>query len=298
MPCSFRFEHYKEILEKALKNGYKIIRFKDLLLNLNEKRVILLRHDVDSRLDRALECARLEKSLGVSATYFIRVHSPQYNPFEYKSYKILREIKETGHEIGLHYEVVYLNYLTGEDMLNLLEREKKVLESIINEEIKSAAPHGDLGHYRESYLSLAHILNLHLFKGKLFQKETLQKINDFESSIKAILKSFLNPLKEAFLRKGKSFPLDRLWNFARVETSTLLCFAETGILFHPRLNLLSSFKMVSEGAGHWGEGKCACQYIGKYQKIQINTHPEHWFWEIFFTDQRRCLLNGGDKKCA
>jgi peptidoglycan/xylan/chitin deacetylase (PgdA/CDA1 family) len=146
MPCSFRFEHYKEILEKALKNGYKIIRFKDLPLNLNEKRVILLRHDVDSRLDRALECARLEKSLGVSATYFIRVHSPQYNPFEYKSYKILREIKETGHEIGLHYEVVYLNYLTGEDMLNLLEREKKVLESIINEEIKSAAPLSVVGY--------------------------------------------------------------------------------------------------------------------------------------------------------
>jgi hypothetical protein len=97
MPCSFRFGHYKDILEKALKNGYKIIRFKDLPLNLNEKRVILLRHDVDSRLDRALECARLEKSLGVSATYFIRVHSPQCDPFEYKSYKILREIKEMGH---------------------------------------------------------------------------------------------------------------------------------------------------------------------------------------------------------
>jgi hypothetical protein len=81
MPCSFRFEHYKEILEEALKNGYKIIRFKDLLLNLNEKRVILLRHDVDSRLDRALEYAKAGKIPRGFRNLFYPSPFPAIQPF-------------------------------------------------------------------------------------------------------------------------------------------------------------------------------------------------------------------------
>jgi hypothetical protein len=63
----------------------------------------LLRHDVDSHLDNALRFAEIEYSLGITATYFIRLHG-LYNPYFLPNFRMINEIHSMGHEIGLHFE--------------------------------------------------------------------------------------------------------------------------------------------------------------------------------------------------
>jgi hypothetical protein len=65
---------------------------------------ILWRHDVDASPQRARALARIEGEEGVTATYFIQLGSPFYNPFEGEIRAIQGEIRSLGHRIGLHFD--------------------------------------------------------------------------------------------------------------------------------------------------------------------------------------------------
>lgn len=143
MDCSFKLSHYKEILELALKNGFTPLTFRDYEANKDNDKIILLRHDVDFRLDRALEMAKIESALHLSATYFIRLHSPTYNPFGFKEYKILQELYGMNMEIGLHTEAKDVATLTGESYEEVFYKEHSVLVHIIGRPIFSMVEHGD-----------------------------------------------------------------------------------------------------------------------------------------------------------
>lgn len=100
--CSFKLSHYKHVLKKALKFGYKFTPFSDYPKYRKCKRLIILRHDIDLNISRALEMAKIESAFGIKATYFVRLHAQDYNPFEFKTYTMLKKIIKLGHEIGLH----------------------------------------------------------------------------------------------------------------------------------------------------------------------------------------------------
>lgn len=100
MSCSFTLNHYREILESALKAGYEFKGFHQPVSS--EKRVVYLRHDLDICLEEALEMAALEAKLGIKATYFVLVNSPLYNLFAEDSLELLNELVHQGHWIGLH----------------------------------------------------------------------------------------------------------------------------------------------------------------------------------------------------
>ncbi len=144
--CNFSLDHYEKMLENALGRGFTITSFRDFQ-QCSEKirKVIILRHDLDygKGLPTALRMAEIERKLGVLATYFIRVHSPEYNPFEHNTYQIIKGIIEMGHEIGLHFEAYDFHAHTGEDELTIIKREKEILEKIFDIKIQSAAEHGE-----------------------------------------------------------------------------------------------------------------------------------------------------------
>lgn len=67
----------------------------------------LWRHDLDASLDCAVRVAQIEKEERVVSTYFIHLHNTFYNPISARSLELIKEIKDCGHEIGLHFDISY-----------------------------------------------------------------------------------------------------------------------------------------------------------------------------------------------
>jgi hypothetical protein len=139
MKCSHKFSHYFEALEKAKNLSYHFLRLCDFREIIEHKKLIVLRHDIDLSLKNALKIAHLEHELGIQSTYFIRV-SAKYNIMFYPNIKIIQEIKSLGHEIGLHYSLD-IPKLINSDQITYLIKEKRILEEIIQQEIKGICLH-------------------------------------------------------------------------------------------------------------------------------------------------------------
>jgi hypothetical protein len=151
--CAFTYEHYAETLRKAQRT-YTFYTFGDFPKS-PQKRFIILRHDVDAHVSKALEMAKIDNELAIPATFFIRLHGP-YNPFRQPSYEAILEIAKLGHQIGLHYEpVFYLKY--GFPVEETLLFEIELLSRMLKTKIKSIAPHMpslakmELGSIREKF---------------------------------------------------------------------------------------------------------------------------------------------------
>jgi len=140
MECNFTLKHYRNIISLAKNKGYIFSRFKDYDHNKDKKRLILLRHDVDIHIGNALTFAKIEKKLDVVSTFFIRLHAP-YNVFSFDNYSILKKIISLGHEIGLHYEPDFFSIFNEKDIIQTFNRDRSVLENIINKKISGISTH-------------------------------------------------------------------------------------------------------------------------------------------------------------
>ncbi len=143
--CCFRFSHYAESLERAQRLGYECTSMRDY--DPSSSKALVLRHDVDYTLDGVMDFAQIEADLGMTSTFFIRLHAREYNPWNFASYTCFRALREMGHEIGLHYDCVNFQVVTGEDPAVIFRKEKHVLETILDVEIQSASQHRDISNY-------------------------------------------------------------------------------------------------------------------------------------------------------
>jgi hypothetical protein len=96
----FTEARYRALVEHAC-SRFRFRRFGD---DLASEGIALWRHDIDFSPQRARALARIESDLGVTATYFVLLGSPFYNPFEEAVRTALCEIAGMGHDIGLHYD--------------------------------------------------------------------------------------------------------------------------------------------------------------------------------------------------
>ena len=99
----------------------------------------VLRHDVDSRLESALELAELEAARGLRATYFVLHTAPYWEAPELLPR--LRWIQELGHEVGFHNDLLTVQRVEGGDPRAVLERELARLRGG-GIEVVGAAAHG------------------------------------------------------------------------------------------------------------------------------------------------------------
>lgn len=97
----FTSEHYGTLISAAAKK-FRFVRFGDDLDPTSA--VALWRHDIDFSPQRALVMAQQEAGLELRATYFVQVSARYYSVFEPETAKVIRTIRELGHEIGLHFD--------------------------------------------------------------------------------------------------------------------------------------------------------------------------------------------------
>jgi len=93
----FTVRKYKELLDAFKEAGYEFQTVEDYVRKPNS-RVVILRHDVDSWPQNALQMAELENELGIKSTYYFRKSWLSFQE------RIVQNIVGYGHEIGYHYE--------------------------------------------------------------------------------------------------------------------------------------------------------------------------------------------------
>lgn len=94
----FTLKQYRRLLGALKKAGYEALAFEDYMGGARPEKIIILRHDVDLKPGNSLQTARIEKEMGMRASYYFRAVPESWDE------AIIREIAEMGHEVGYHYE--------------------------------------------------------------------------------------------------------------------------------------------------------------------------------------------------
>jgi hypothetical protein len=137
-PREFDLQDYRRVLGKAKALGFVFQTFSQYLESPASK-VVLLRHDVDVSLRRALQMADIERAEEVTSTYFVRVHASLYNLFDKNNFGRLQKLAAMGFEIGVHQEVS--NFARPGEEEQLLHREKLIIETILGRRVAGLATH-------------------------------------------------------------------------------------------------------------------------------------------------------------
>ena len=127
---------YVSLLHNLKKHGYEFCNYHNYE---KVKRPVILRHDIDNDIARALRLSEIERENGVASTYFVLLTSNFYNCFAKRSIEMLRNIVCGGHEIGLHFDETA--YGEGIDVVKTIEREAGLLSEAIGQEITAVSMH-------------------------------------------------------------------------------------------------------------------------------------------------------------
>jgi hypothetical protein len=148
---SFTYDAYERLLARlADAERFKVVPLREFSSTQSEsKAVVALRHDVDYRLDSALEMARLEHERGLSATYFV-LHTARYWPGRDLVPSLLKLQDEYRHEVGWHNDLVTLECVYGGDARGFLAEQLERLRAA-GIRIEGSAAHGSPYCYRFGY---------------------------------------------------------------------------------------------------------------------------------------------------
>jgi hypothetical protein len=144
------------MLRTCIDRGFRVTSFEKF--DGSAPKTLILRHDIDYTLDGLLEFAEIEARLGCTASYLFRVHADEYNLFAPVAVHTARSLKRMGHELGLHFEAMNVGRALGIPPQRLLEMEKKVIETILDQPVATCSEHREISGvvhgtalYREHY---------------------------------------------------------------------------------------------------------------------------------------------------
>lgn len=106
MPSHFTFNQYAKLLDTFVEQGLVPFTVRDFLRAPPEEGgpFVIIRHDVEWGVKRALRMAELEAERGLCATYYF--HGPHrkrvFDP------EAMKRCESLGHEVGYHYETLDL----------------------------------------------------------------------------------------------------------------------------------------------------------------------------------------------
>lgn len=135
----FTLANYRNLIRLAKDKGFAFILHKDEFVD--NRKDIIWRHDVEFEPDIALEMAKIEKEEGIKASYFFQLHSPYYNLFDNHYTRVFHEIKELGHQVGLHFDCRYWNIVNENQLDKYIELDKNYMEKALKVEIDTFSFH-------------------------------------------------------------------------------------------------------------------------------------------------------------
>jgi hypothetical protein len=145
---SFTFQYLSEELSALLQHGYEFIKCEEYVSKKGKcslaKKTVVLRIDIDFAIKKTWKLLEIFNSLNIKGSFFIRLHAPEYNPFSFENYRIVRALLEQGHELGYHSEVVDQAMIWNEGAEECLYRDIDIINRMFNIKIRGVASHGGL----------------------------------------------------------------------------------------------------------------------------------------------------------
>jgi hypothetical protein len=138
MVPDFSYDYFRRILGNA--NSCFEVRLLSQACEISEtsSRSLILRHDVDVSLEKALAMAKIERDFGISATYMVMTESSLYSIEDNTSCDILRKIVDSDHEIGLHVDP---RTLRSQSLEKEIDSDCRKLENMIGVPVKTFSFH-------------------------------------------------------------------------------------------------------------------------------------------------------------
>ncbi len=134
LKTDFTVSIYKELLEALKAQGYEFYTVSQYIEEQPDKRVILLRHDVDDKKENSFRFAEIQQEMGIVGTYYFRIIPQSFNK------KMIKRIVSMGHEIGYHYEDMDFANGDPKKAIKLFENHLSEFANIVN--IKTICMHG------------------------------------------------------------------------------------------------------------------------------------------------------------
>ncbi len=145
-PFKFTFAEIERQYKAALDAGYSFITCEEYYHKKNNlpEKIVVNRVDIDFSVKKAKVLGDIFNRLGIKATFFVRLHAPEYNPFSFEHYRILKQLSEAGHELGYHSEVVDQAAIWNEDAGECLKRDIDIMNRMLGINVKGVASHGGM----------------------------------------------------------------------------------------------------------------------------------------------------------
>ncbi len=132
----FTYKAYRDLITLLRKNNYTICGYHNYR---QADKSVIIRHDIDLQIEKAVKMAEIEHDMNVSSTYFVLVSSNFYNIFSKRNEDYLRRICDLGHAVGLHFDEV--KYDEKSDLVQAMEQEAALLEQCLGREVRSLSMH-------------------------------------------------------------------------------------------------------------------------------------------------------------
>lgn len=104
----FTEDEYRNLMEAFLRSGYSFELFDG---KYSAQKTVYLRHDIDFSVEFAYEAAAIDRSMGISSTFFFLPNSELYNLYSKRNFDLINGIIEMGHDVCLHVDLEFLSRL-------------------------------------------------------------------------------------------------------------------------------------------------------------------------------------------
>lgn len=149
--------HYADILNKLKDHSFACILYGEYDPQANQDRLVILRHDLDASIRYAHQIAEVETNKSMKSTYFVWLTSPFYNVMDKESLKLLKDISDMKHDIGLHFDVSAYAGIT--DVEPAIRREVNILSEMIERPVQTFSFHRPISTLLEADLHIPGFIN-------------------------------------------------------------------------------------------------------------------------------------------
>jgi hypothetical protein len=134
----FTHATYRSFLQHIRACGHAICPLSDVPTS---GKFVILRHDIDYSVVKALELAQIEHDLGIRATVFLMFSSTYYNLLSVEQLRAARRIVSLGHEIGFHYDTQLFEESSDDVQVEHIDRQARFLSTLLETPITTVAQH-------------------------------------------------------------------------------------------------------------------------------------------------------------